>query len=88
MLVAAELIAADRGLGFMIMNERNTGGSVSVIIVGILLIGALNLITDAVIGGAIQKWIGKKFVPWLNLCCFSEEDRSKVCSVHNLILDA
>lgn len=58
-LVAAELIAADRGLGFMIMNERNTGGSVSVIIVGILLIGALNLITDAVIGGAIQKWIGK-----------------------------
>lgn len=58
-LVAAELIAADRGLGYMIMNERNTGGSVSVIIVGILLIGALNLITDALIGGAIQKWIGR-----------------------------
>lgn len=58
-LVAAELIAADRGLGYMIMNERNTGGSVSVIIVGILLIGALNLVTDAAIGGAIQKWIGR-----------------------------
>jgi ABC-type nitrate/sulfonate/bicarbonate transport system permease component len=58
-LVAAELIAADRGLGFMIMNERNTGGSVSVIIVGILLIGALNLVSDLVIGGAVQKWIGK-----------------------------
>jgi ABC-type nitrate/sulfonate/bicarbonate transport system permease component len=58
-LVAAELIAADRGLGFMIMNERNTGGSVSVIIVGILLIGALNLITDALLGGLIQRWIGR-----------------------------
>ncbi len=58
-LVAAELIAADRGLGYMIMNERNTGGSVSVIIVGILLIGALNLLTDAAIGGAIGRWIGR-----------------------------
>jgi ABC-type nitrate/sulfonate/bicarbonate transport system permease component len=58
-LVAAELIAADRGLGFMIMNARNTGQSVSVIVVGILLIGALNLVTDAAIGGAIQRWIAR-----------------------------
>ncbi len=58
-LVAAELIAADKGLGFMIMNERTSGGSVSVIIVGILLIGFLNLLTDAAIGGAIQRWIGR-----------------------------
>lgn len=41
------------------MNERNTGGSVSVIIVGILLIGALNLATDAILGGVIQRWIGR-----------------------------
>lgn len=58
-LVAAELIAADRGLGYMIINERNTGGSVGVIIVGILLIGALNLITDAAIGAAIKRRIGR-----------------------------
>jgi ABC-type nitrate/sulfonate/bicarbonate transport system permease component len=58
-LVAAELIAADRGLGFMIMNARNTGQSVGVIVVGILLIGSLNLLTDAAIGGAIQRWIGR-----------------------------
>lgn len=58
-LVAAELIAADRGLGYMIINERNTGGSVSVIIVGILLIGFLNLVTDAAIGVAIKRWIGR-----------------------------
>jgi ABC-type nitrate/sulfonate/bicarbonate transport system permease component len=58
-LVAAELIAADRGLGFMIMNARNTGGAVSIIVVGILLIGLLNLLTDTAIGGAIQRWIGR-----------------------------
>lgn len=58
-LVAAELIAADRGLGFMIIDERNTGGSVGVIIVGILLIGFLNLVTDAAIGAAIKRWIGR-----------------------------
>ena len=58
-LVAAELIAADRGLGYMIINERNTGGSVGVIIVGILLIGFLNLVTDALIGAAIKRWIGR-----------------------------
>lgn len=58
-LVAAELIAADRGLGYMIINERNTGGSVGVIIVGILLIGLLNLVTDAAIGAAIRRWIGR-----------------------------
>lgn len=58
-LVAAELIAADRGLGYMIISERNAGGSVGVIIVGILLIGALNLLTDAAIGAAIRRWVGR-----------------------------
>jgi ABC-type nitrate/sulfonate/bicarbonate transport system permease component len=58
-LVAAELVAADRGLGYMIINERNTGGSAGVIIVGILLIGALNLLTDAALGAAIKRWIGR-----------------------------
>ncbi len=58
-LVAAELIAADRGLGFMIMNERNTTGSVAVIVVGITLIGILNLITDWAIAAASQRYIGR-----------------------------
>lgn len=56
-LVAAELIAADRGLGFMIMNERNIGGSASVIMIGILLIGALNLLTDAVLAKLLRRWV-------------------------------
>lgn len=58
-LVAAELIAADKGLGYMIMNERNSGGSVSVIVVGILLIGFLNLLTDAALAAGIRRWIGR-----------------------------
>jgi ABC-type nitrate/sulfonate/bicarbonate transport system permease component len=58
-LVAAELVAADRGLGYMIISERNAGGSIGVIIVGILLIGALNLLTDAAIGVAIRRWVGR-----------------------------
>lgn len=58
-LVAAELIAADRGLGYMIMNERNTTGSVAVIVVGITLIGILNLVTDWAIGAASQRYIGR-----------------------------
>lgn len=58
-LVAAELIAASRGLGFLIMNERNTTGSVSVIVVGITLIGILNLVTDWAIGAVSQRYIGR-----------------------------
>jgi ABC-type nitrate/sulfonate/bicarbonate transport system permease component len=56
-LVAAELVAANRGLGFMIMNERNTTGSASVIMVGILLIGALNLLTDALLAMGLRRWV-------------------------------
>lgn len=44
-LVAAELLAAERGLGFMIMNARELG-QIAVIVYGILLIGVLNLVTD------------------------------------------
>lgn len=58
-LVAAELIAANRGLGFLIMNERNTTGSVGVIVVGITLIGLLNLVTDWGIAALSQRYIGR-----------------------------
>lgn len=56
-LVAAELIASDRGLGFMIMHARLLG-NVDVIVLGIVLIGILNLITDGIIVWLIRKWIG------------------------------
>ncbi len=57
-LVAAELIAADRGMGFMIMNARQLG-EVGVIVFGIILIGAMNLITDYAIGAVIRRRIGR-----------------------------
>lgn len=58
-LVAAELIAADRGLGFMIMNARELG-QIGVIIYGIILIGALNLLTDFL----IREFIFKRQLRW------------------------
>jgi ABC-type nitrate/sulfonate/bicarbonate transport system permease component len=57
-LVAAELIAASSGMGFMIMNARQFG-EVGVIIFGILLIGACNLATDWLLAAAIRRWLGR-----------------------------
>ena len=56
-LVAAELIAADSGLGYLIMNAREFG-DVQVIIFGILLIGACSLVTSWGIGLALRRWLG------------------------------
>jgi ABC-type nitrate/sulfonate/bicarbonate transport system permease component len=57
-VIAAELIAADRGLGFMIMRAREFG-DIGVIIFGILLIGTTNLVTDHAIGGLIRWRLGR-----------------------------
>jgi ABC-type nitrate/sulfonate/bicarbonate transport system permease component len=58
-LVAAELIAADRGLGFMIMHARELG-QIGVIIYGIILIGLVNLLTDFL----IQELLFKRHLGW------------------------
>lgn len=58
-LVAAEILAANQGLGFMIMNARELG-QISVIIYGIILIGLLNLLTDLL----IREFIFKKQLAW------------------------
>jgi ABC-type nitrate/sulfonate/bicarbonate transport system permease component len=57
-LVAAELIAAERGMGFMIMQARQLG-EIGIVIFGIILIGVTNLATDYALGAAIRRWIGK-----------------------------
>ena len=57
-LVAAELIAADSGLGYLIMNARQLG-EVEVIILGILVIGAANLITDWLLAKILAGWLDK-----------------------------
>ena len=56
-LVAAELIAADFGLGHMIMNARELG-QVDVIILGIVIIGIVNLVTDWAIALLIRRHLG------------------------------
>lgn len=57
-LVAAELIAAKSGLGFMIMQARHLG-EIGVVITGIILIGTTNLATDYMIGEVIRRRIGR-----------------------------
>ena len=58
-LIAAEILAADQGLGFMIMNARELGQT-SIIIYGIIIIGVLNLITDYL----IRELIFKRQLKW------------------------
>lgn len=63
-MIAAELLAADSGLGYMIMEARGFG-QIEVIIFGIVLIGLLNLITDMimqdiVIQRTVLKWQPQK----------------------------
>lgn len=57
-LVAAELIAAERGMGFMIMEARQLG-EIGIVIFGIILIGMTNLVTDYAIGAIIRQRIGR-----------------------------
>jgi ABC-type nitrate/sulfonate/bicarbonate transport system permease component len=61
-MVAAELIAASSGLGYMIMHAREFG-YVGVIVYGIILIGILNLVTDMF----IQEFILKRKLRWATL---------------------
>jgi ABC-type nitrate/sulfonate/bicarbonate transport system permease component len=55
--VAAELIAAESGMGFLINNARQLG-EVGIVIFGIRLIGATNLLTDWGIGRGIRYLLG------------------------------
>jgi len=57
-LVAAELIAADSGLGYLIMHARELD-QIGVVIFGILAIGVANLVTDYAIGWLIKRGVGR-----------------------------
>lgn len=59
-LVVAELVAADAGLGYMILQAMR-GFHPDVIFVGILVIGILGLFTDM-----LFKWVRNYFLPWAN----------------------
>ena len=57
-LVAAELIAADRGMGFLVMQSRQIG-ELGVAVFGILLIGVVSLLSDAVLAAGLRRVIGR-----------------------------
>jgi len=59
LVVAAELIAASRGLGYMIMHARELN-MIAVIMYGVILIGTINLVTDYL----IQEVILKRKLKW------------------------
>jgi ABC-type nitrate/sulfonate/bicarbonate transport system permease component len=58
-MVAAELIAAKSGLGYLIMNARQTG-QIAVIVYGVILIGMITLVTDYI----IQEVVIKRKLRW------------------------
>jgi ABC-type nitrate/sulfonate/bicarbonate transport system permease component len=57
-LVAAELIAAERGMGHLVMEARQLG-QLGVSIFGIFLIGIVNLIADRQLARLIGRTIGR-----------------------------
>jgi NitT/TauT family transport system permease protein len=59
-LVAAEMIAVDSGLGYLIIDARNAGKRYDLVVGGMLLIGAIGLILDAL----IRRTEKLKFVRW------------------------
>jgi NitT/TauT family transport system permease protein len=48
-LVAAEMIAVDSGLGYLIIDARNAGKRYDLVIAGMLMIGILGLVLDTLI---------------------------------------
>ncbi|MFD1331814.1 ABC transporter permease [Methylopila musalis] len=57
-LVAAELLGGDRGLGFVI-SDASTFFKTNDVFVGIILIGAIGLLSDRALA-----WIGRRYVHW------------------------
>lgn len=57
-LVVAELVAADRGLGYMIMDSMR-GLFVDRIFVGLVVIGLLGFLSDQ-----LFKWLHRRLLPW------------------------
>jgi len=57
-LVAAELIAADSGMGYLVMQSRQLG-ELGVAVFGILLIGIASLVTDAALAAGLNRLVGR-----------------------------
>jgi NitT/TauT family transport system permease protein len=57
-LVAAEMIAVDSGLGYLIIDARNAGKRYDLVVAGMLMIGVIGLLLDTGIR-RVEEWIGK-----------------------------
>jgi NitT/TauT family transport system permease protein len=57
-LIVAEIVSADRGLGYLILNSMR-GLFTDRIFVGLAVIGGLGLLFDL-----IFKWLHRRFLPW------------------------
>src|SRR5213078_3534356 len=58
-LVAAEMIAVDSGLGYLIIDARNAGKRYDLVIGGMLLIGILGLILDSLLRRG-ETWLSER----------------------------
>ncbi|HLM43517.1 MAG TPA: ABC transporter permease subunit, partial [Myxococcaceae bacterium] len=59
-VVAAEMIAVDSGLGYMIVDARNAGKRYDLVVAGMLLIGSVGLLLDM----GIRKMESLRWVRW------------------------
>jgi NitT/TauT family transport system permease protein len=55
-LVAAEMIAVDSGLGYLIIDARNAGKRYDLVVAGMLMIGVIGLLLDTGIR-RVEQWI-------------------------------
>jgi NitT/TauT family transport system permease protein len=55
-LVAAEMIAVDSGLGYLIIDARNAGKRYDLVVAGMLMIGVIGLLLDTGMR-KVEKWI-------------------------------
>jgi NitT/TauT family transport system permease protein len=58
-LVAAEMIAVDSGLGYLIIDARNAGKRYDLVVAGMLIIGILGLALDALLRRA-EAWASER----------------------------
>ena len=59
-VVAAEMIAVNSGLGYLIIDSRNAGQRYDLVVAGMLLIGVIGLVLDT----AMQRAEKLKFLSW------------------------
>jgi NitT/TauT family transport system permease protein len=57
-LVAAEMIAVDSGLGYLIVDARNAGKRYDLVVAGMLMIGVIGLLLDTAIR-RVEVWISE-----------------------------